>query len=510
MEDLIPQISARDLALILFKRKWSIVLVILGTMLAFFAWLFLIHDDIYVVSSKVLVKIGREQAPPPSVMGATPLVIAYRSQDVNSEIDIFQSTDSIAKVVDEFHLDQPVPEPVPVGLLARSKYAVKHAMKSVKDWYEEMMIRVGLRDRLTPREKVIYGLKLGLQVRAQKDSNVFVAELALPNRVGAARVLNRLVDHYLELRQQVFHVKELGFFETAASGASADLENAETRLQNFEVAGGISELDKQEGILLEHIAAARAAWKEADYARQEFAGRITRLEEELKKPDPNLAAVSEFGHEGFQQNVINQLAELQRDREKLRMTELDTGDRIQNNRQQFRALAEMLSANVRTALEEKEQQTNLRRAAYDTLQNQLQQLHSKSMQWADLKRKARDQENTYLVYRKKLEEASADGAMQQLRIGNVAVIERATDPLAPAGMRKTMLLGLALVAAFLAALVWVTIAEFFDHRVYTVEQLQRQITIPVFAAIPEGTRLEADFAHRKSNERSRFTHVTPQ
>lgn len=510
MEDLLPQITARDMALILFKRKWSIVLVLLGTMVAFFGWLFLIHDDVYVVSAKVLVKIGREQAPPPSVMGATPLVIAYRSQDVNSEIEIFQSTDSIAKVVDEFHLDQPVPEPVPPGFLARGKYELKRAMKAVKDWYEEMMIRVGLRDRLTPREKVIYGLKLGLQVRALKDSNVFSAELALPNRVGSARVLNALVDRYLELRQQVFHLKELGFFEGATQGASSDLESAEKQLQDFEVAGGISELDKQESILLEHIAAARAAWREADYARQEFAGRIVRLDTELKKPDPNLAGVAEFGHEGFQQNVVNQLAELQREREKLRMTELDTGDRIQNNRQQFNALASMLSANVRTALAEKEQQTALRRAAYDTLQDQLQQLHSKEMKWADLKRKARDQENTYLVYRKKLEEASADGAMQEMRIGNVAVIERATDPLAPAGMRKTMLLALALVAALLAALVWVTIAEFFDHQVYTVQQLQRQITIPVFAAIPEGTRLETEAARSKSNGRTWFSHVTPQ
>jgi uncharacterized protein involved in exopolysaccharide biosynthesis len=137
---------------------------------------------------------------------------------------------------------------------------------------------------------------------------------------------------------------------------------------------------------------------------------------------------------------------------------------------------------------EKEQQTRLRRSAYDDLQGQLQQLHEKQMQWIDLKRKTRDYEDSYLLYRRKLEEAVADEGMQERRIGNAAVIDRAADPLGSAGMRKTTLLGLAVLASILAALTWVTIAEFFDHRIYTVEELQRQVAAPVFAAIPVAKR----------------------
>ena len=118
MENLLPQTSARDLALIVFKRKWSLLAIFAATMAAFFVWLFVIHDDLYEVDAKVLVKIGREQAAPPSVMGASPLLVAYRSQDINSELEIFQSGDSIAEVVDELHLDQPVVQPVPSGFFA--------------------------------------------------------------------------------------------------------------------------------------------------------------------------------------------------------------------------------------------------------------------------------------------------------------------------------------------------------------------------------------------------------
>jgi uncharacterized protein involved in exopolysaccharide biosynthesis len=510
MENLVPQASARDLALIVFKRKWSVFAVFAATMAAFFGWLFLIHEDVYEVSARVLVKIGREQAPPPSVMGASPLVIAYRSQDLNSEIEIFQSGDSIASVVDELHLDRPVVQPVPAGFLARGKYEIKQAMKSLKDWYDEAMIRVGLRERLTPREKAIFALRRGLAVRSQKDSNVFVASLAMPYRLGAAPVLNALLERYLELRQDLYHNRELGFFQSAVDSSSARLQSAEARLQSFESAGGIAQMEKQQTLLLEQVAAARTAWREADYARQEFAARIQRLEQELQKPDPEFAGVAEFASENFQQSVIGQLADLQREREKLRMTELDGGDRIQNNRQQFARLARMLSSNLHTSLAEKEQQASLRRASLDSLQQQLTHLHDQQAQWTDLKRKTQDGEAAYRVFRGKLEEAAADDAMQERRIGNVAVIERAGDPLAPSGMRKTVLLGLALAAACLASLCWVTVAEFFDHRIYTVEQLQRQIPAQVFASIPPGVRLDVPALSNGSNHGAIFTYGGPK
>jgi uncharacterized protein involved in exopolysaccharide biosynthesis/Mrp family chromosome partitioning ATPase len=486
---LLPPLTARDLALTLFKRKWGVLAVLVSTIGAFFGWLFLIHDDSYRVAAKVLVKIGREQAPPPSVMGVPPMVIAYRSQDVNSEIDIFQSSESVVQVVDELKLYQPVPEVVPASLLLRLKYEAKRLSRAVKDAYEEVLIRVGLRERLGPREKAIFGVQQALQVKVQKDSNVFVAELVLPYRQGSARVLNALLDHYLVNRQRLFQVRETSFFQSAVDEAQIELHAAEAQLQRFENQGGITEIAKQEALLLEHVAAARLAWKQMDFTRQEFLGRVERLEREVAKDDPDFAGVGEFTEEGFQQTVLKQMAELQRQRAALRLTELDGGERIRNNRQQFGALAAMLTANLRASLAEKEQQTALRRTSYEGLEEQLRLLHEKKASLVDLQRRARDQEQTYLLYRKKLEEATADDAMLQSRVSNVAVIERATDPLAPVGMRKTTLLALALIGAILAALSWVTIGEFFDQGIYTVEDLQQRLSAPVLAAIPPAGRL---------------------
>src|SRR5689334_20016231 len=112
-ESFLPTISARDLALVILKRKWSILVIIVTAMLGAVVWLWGVRDDMYKSYAKVLVKLGREQATPPTVMGASPALIGYRSQEVNSEIDIFQNIESIGRVVDRLHLDQPVQEPVP-------------------------------------------------------------------------------------------------------------------------------------------------------------------------------------------------------------------------------------------------------------------------------------------------------------------------------------------------------------------------------------------------------------
>ena len=48
-------------------------------------------------------------------------------------------------------------------------------------------------------------------------------------------------------------------------------------------------------------------------------------------------------------------------------------------------------------------------------------------------------EASYLMYRGRLNEATGVEALETRRIGNVVIVERATDPLAPYGVRKLTL-----------------------------------------------------------------------
>src|SRR5688572_20894917 len=94
-------VSSRDLLNVLLKRKWSVTLVFLTGVLASVVWLWVIRDDTYALTAKVLVRLGYEQAPSNTILSDRPLnVVSYRAQDVNSEIDILQNTELLGHVVD--------------------------------------------------------------------------------------------------------------------------------------------------------------------------------------------------------------------------------------------------------------------------------------------------------------------------------------------------------------------------------------------------------------------------
>jgi uncharacterized protein involved in exopolysaccharide biosynthesis len=489
MEKLFPQASARDLALILFKRKWSIAVILFGTLLGSIVYLWFVRGDVYAVTARVLVKIGREEAPPATVLGAGPLVIGYRTNEVNSEMEILQSAQIMGEVIDDMHLDRPgPPEPPPARMLPRMKYYVRNLVKSYKDWQEELLINLGIHERLTPREKVMSVLQKGFDVKAAKDSNVFIAALGSPYRKGAAAVLNALLDKYLIHRQAIYHSQEYGFFRGQVDQSRSELAASESQLQEFENKADISLLAKQEEVILEQISRSRGLVRDAEIARDDIQFKVRNLDAELKKPEPNFGSVGEFPRESFQNNILGQLAELQREREKLRLTELDTGEKVKNNRQQFYALAAMLEANLRSALRERQTDLDSHQAALNKMEIDLRTRHAKTGEWIALKRKVADLEGNYMAYRKKMSESKADSDMVEMPLGNVTIIERPIDPVAPVGMTKTTLLGISLLVALFVALAWVAVAEFFDHGIYTAEQARRYLGAPVLAEVPAWSR----------------------
>ena len=51
--------------------------------------------------------------------------------------------------------------------------------------------------------------------------------------------------------------------------------------------------------------------------------------------------------------------------------------------------------------------------------------------------------------------------------------------------RKLTLLSGALAVVLLAAFAWVAVAEFFDHRIYSAEALERYAGVPTIGMIPK-------------------------
>jgi uncharacterized protein involved in exopolysaccharide biosynthesis len=488
--DLRPQGSLRDIVFTLFKFRWSALSIVFFALLIALFYVLIIRDTLYDATAKLMVRIGHEQAPPQSITGQMPMVMGYRYQDVNTEIDILTSADLLGQIVDKFGLDKPTPpKPPPPGLFARTRYEVKAAVRTVRDWIDIGLLAIGLRDPLSQREKAIATLQSGLLVTPQKDSNVLVAHLLLPAREGTAVVLNAIIDEYLDFRLRLYrNDKSEKFFQRAHVDAEIALKDTEARLRQFEAGNDIRILKRQEELLLEQITEAERFLREAAYKRDQAADKVKRLEHELQQAEPDVAIFGVFDEASLSQRLVQELTDLQKEREQLRLTDLDSSPRISNNRARFRTLLGMVASNLRSTAREMEESLQARLRARNQLSERLEKLHNLEMEWEALTRKRRLDEETFLIARKKHQDSATESALDASSVGNVSVIERAIDPMKPVGMRKSTMLGLALVLAIFSALAWVSLAEFFDHGIYQADFLERMTGAPTFATLPRLTR----------------------
>lgn len=480
------QTSLRDLLNVVFRRKWSVITIISAGMIGVLVWMLCIRTESYESRARILIRIGHEQSTASTIGTSAVMITGDRTQDVNSEVNILQSTDLLEALIDRLHLDKPgPPKPPPQQLLARIRYEVKNTIHAVRDWEENTAIKLGLRQALTPREKVLDNLRQGLTVEAERNSNIVTVLLAVPDREASAPILNNLVDLYQTFRLKLY--RDPGapeFFRQESDQTAEKLNEAQSSLQNFEQQGNISSIQKQKEILLDQIATATTAMNNAEIESREASTKSDRADLEALAQDPDFASLGGFPASTFPETLMQQLADLQKEREKLRMTELDSGMKIRNNRDQFKVAMLMVAAQLRSVAKEKKAVFDKRAKVVGDLESQLRSLQEKEGKWTSLTLKARILEDEYVTYRKRLEEARATSVMEQENLGNVAVVEHAAPPAAPSGLTKSRILGLAFLLSIFAALAWLGIAEFLDHRIYTPEALQSCLGAPVIEVLP--------------------------
>ncbi|MGH9587941.1 MAG: hypothetical protein ACRD3F_13385 [Acidobacteriaceae bacterium] len=113
----------------------------------------------------------------------------------------------------------------------------------------------------------------------------------------------------------------------------------------------------------------------------------------------------------------------------------------------------------------------------------LRNLNVNSIHEQDLTRAAKTAENNYILYSQKREQARISDELDASKILNVVVVQKAFVPATHVHQRAKI--GIAgLFAAILLSLAVVLLADFFDPRFRSVNELATYLNIPVLAAIP--------------------------
>jgi uncharacterized protein involved in exopolysaccharide biosynthesis len=123
-------------------------------------------------------------------------------------------------------------------------------------------------------------------------------------------------------------------------------------------------------------------------------------------------------------------------------------------------------------------------ASIHEMQLQVVDWDAKAVQQAALKREAKANEDSYLLYLTKREQERTSDALDDKRIANVAIAVPAEVPVLPARNPLSVVFSGFWVALVLA-LVAGYLAEFADPSFRTPSEVEETLNIPILAAVPK-------------------------
>jgi uncharacterized protein involved in exopolysaccharide biosynthesis len=439
----------------------------------------------YSASTKFLVGEGRVDPVVSTEANVQSVVKQVSEEDLNSEIELLHSPDVLRQVVIACGLDQ---------------------QKTLGD----RIFGLPKPERRAARATTILGKDLRIAV--VKKSNLIEVDYTAPDPQLAAQVLRVLADAYLQKHVAVHSPPgQLEFFAQETERYKKNLSDAEAQLKQFsqqedgvapqitrditlqklsefrsglqqtraEIAGTeerIKTLERQAGITPERLTTATRQQDDAAVL-QPLKATLMNLElkrtELLTKYQPGYPLVQEVDKEiGETQAAIAA--------EEAKPIKEQTTDRNPTyawiTEELAKAKAEYSGLQARAAA------TQAIVAQYEAKAHDLEQ---KGLVEQDLQRTVKADEENYLLYLRKQEQARMSEALDRTRILNVAIAEQPVAPSLPSNSPWALLFG----GIFFAALVSVAAVgaqEYLDPSFRTPTEVTAELNIPVLAAVPRG------------------------
>jgi polysaccharide biosynthesis protein PslE len=478
--------SLRDLVAVGFRRRRLIGLSFLGIFLGA-AVVAVLTGNKYEASMKILMRHRRADP----VVGAVDAVgyvqTVVNEEELNSEIQLIESSDLLEQVVVACGLDKVKPPFWSSWIPADPALRIPEAVRKLKE---------------------------ALTVEVVRKTNLIEVTYASTDPQLAARVLNTLGDLYLERHVAINRFPgQLDFFDRQAERYRKSLENTEGRLVTFAHDQGTVAAESERDILLEKVNDLEATQVQNQAAIVSQVRRIEALEKQLASTPPRLSTQSRTAdNAALLEQLKATLLNL-----RLKQTELlakydPTYRAVQEVNGQIAQTEANIAAEQNAPVRENTTDQNptyqwlvgeLAKAKADlpTLKanadatansirdyrSKLLALEQKGVEQGSLLRAAKAEEANYLLYQNKREEARIADALDAQRVANVVVAEAATVPALPASSPWAKLL----LGGVIASIVSVSLAfaaERMDSRFRTPDEVREFLNVPVFAAIPKDDR----------------------
>jgi uncharacterized protein involved in exopolysaccharide biosynthesis len=374
------------------------------------------------------------------------------------------------------------------------------------------LVPAGTSDRERPAEieRAVRKLSRRLEVGALKKSNLIQVSYKDTDPERAARILTSLSTLYVQRHTNLQRPPgESQFFDQQTAEFEKRLRRSEADLVHFTRVRGVASAALERDIALQKLGEADAVYRQIDQEQIETGRRISSLGEQLKSfPSRSVTLKRWADNPEVLEKMKTHLLELQ-----LKHTELlgrfePSYRLVQEVEQEIAQARASIAAEALTPVRDETtdkdpnyewarmemekaqvQWDGLRARQSDAaaqvaaLRQVAQQMQSDSVDQQDLMRTAKAEEDNYLLYLRKREEARIGDALDERRILNVAIVEQPVAPALPAhSVPLYFLLAFGLAMAFSVGIAFTT--EYFDPTIRTPHEAHVLLEVPVLAWLP--------------------------
>jgi uncharacterized protein involved in exopolysaccharide biosynthesis len=474
--------TLRDLLAIGFRHKRAFLLCFIGILLGTLAAV-LVLPSTYDSNAQIVVK--RERVDPvvtPEKNDPAQMVSAISEEELNSEAQFIFSEDVLRKAV------------IASGLDKRNTF-----LSSLLGETQDQKVA-----------KAIDKMRSHLKVEPIKKTNVIQITYSAHDAKSAAKVLNNIVNAYIEKHVAVNRPPgQLQFFEDETQRYKHDLDQAEDQLKKFsQEQGGVAPQVARD-ITLQKLNDFSASLEQTRAEMAATEKKIQDLQQQAgTTPDRLTTQMRETDDGAVLQGLKSELLTLELKRTELLtkyqptyplVTEVDkqiADTRASIAAEESKPLKEQTTdrnptyawineelAKAKSDYSALQARATATQAIVGVYQTKAHQLEVSGLVQQDLLREEKANEDNYLLYLHKREEARIADALDQTRILNIAIVQQPTVPISP--VRSPLMFGL--VGVLMAGMVSVGLVftrEYLDTSFRTPSEVLSELNIPVLAAVP--------------------------
>ncbi len=508
-------ISLSEIRAFLDRSRWVIALIFLGTVVAAYAVLALFVDK-YEAEARLLVRVGPETVDPPATAvsrGGTLISSGVRREEVGSEVSILTSMRMARDVVKGIGVERffAIP-PAKPGFVNTVKYELKAVSRTVKAQYQEALILLGLKKRLTREEQAVTMLQKEVAASIEKESDVILLKFRTADPALGEEVLRRWITLYLVQRVEARGNKTIyDFLSAEVRRAKNRLDEAENARNEWKRTNRLSQTDAQKQSLIQQLKEASGAHDLTLSTAQALSGQINEANAQLSKLPRQVRTTEVETANPTLQTYRGDLAAAELEKTKLLSKYDAKSERIQMVDDEITRLRDLIGKEERRQISSTTLEINplvnslqarlqedtvrleglTRRAALEkqqmsALSRKIATLESADLQLMDLERERQVAEDLYLGIVKRQNEASVTSELDRSRLSNVSVIAPPETSIEPVSPKRELIMGASLILGLLLGVVLPLVRETLSGTLRTPEDFARVSNIPYLGTLGPG------------------------